>query len=403
MHVEPSPRNLALFAVPFVLFAVYLVLIEQTIRTRLIALLAFFGLLVFHPMFAVVLTAFLSVVAVAIWVFQHLTSTDEYRAGTVFLQSLVLGVCTWAWIRFENVFTTFVSGLIFYALEGAETAGDVSQRGASVAEVGGTLGSLFVKLFVVSLIVSIVVAAYTSDRAVALVRRGRSIETPHISREILSLSFVFALVPIGAMMLLFLVTNRTTMFFRFAGFVMVIFTIVGAVATRRYAVTVVRLDSRLVLLPCIILLLGLSLLIVHPSGYIHQDTEHVTDADMTGYESLFEYEQFDVRHDHVRSHASRYGHAINGPAERDRREYYHDGWRRGGAPDNFASQDLPTEYPSDTYLTISSADERRESDLYSGFRFTDDDFEYLDRDTDIHRVHTTGEFRTYYVTTSRAD
>ncbi|RQH01248.1 hypothetical protein EA472_07280 [Natrarchaeobius oligotrophus] len=403
IHVEPSPRNFALFSIPFVLFAVLLVLIERTIRTRLIALLLFAGLLVFHPMYTVVLTVFLVAVAVVLWLYQSLGPVDGGSVGTLFRQSLLLGGCTWVWIRFENVFANFFSGLLFYVVEGAEVAGDVSQRGSSVAEVGGTLATLFLKLFSVSLVVGLVVAVFTLERTLALVRRPSSRTTPDGERDLLLSSFVFGLVPIGGMMLLFLVTNRTTMFFRFAGFVMVIFTIVGAVATGRYVVSSVSLDTRFVLVPCLLVLVGLSLLIVHPSGYIHQDTEHVTEADTTGYELVFQYEQPTVRHDHVRSHVSRYGHAINGPAHRDRRDYYHDGWRRGGSPDNFASQDLPTVYPSKTYLTISSADEKRESELYDGFRFTEDDFAYLERETVAHRVHTTGDFRTYYVAPDRAD
>ncbi|THE65145.1 hypothetical protein D8Y22_07945 [Salinadaptatus halalkaliphilus] len=397
IHVEASPRNFALFVIPLVLFTIALSVLEQSFRSRLLALVLCGVVLVLHPMFAVVLVFFLPVVGALLWAMTRLTATDRGDITALFRQSLVLGAVTWLWIRFESSFTNFVSGLAVYTVEGAETAGEVSQRGSSLGELGSSLGLLFLKLFSVSLVVSVVAAVYTLDRSVRLLWRRRTVPPRDAFRDITVVSAMVGLVPLGGAMVLFLVTNRVTMFFRFAGFVMVIVTIVGAIATRAYTVSRLPIDSRVVLVPCLLVFLVLSLGIVHPSGYIHQDTEHVTEADMNGYGTILEHEQTGIAYDHVRSHASRYGHAIHGPAERDRQEYYHDGVRRGGAPDHFAGQDLPALYPTDTYLLISAADERREQELYQGFRFTDDDFRYLEHDPNIHRIHSSGEFRAYYV------
>ena len=396
IHLEPSPRNFALFSIPLMLYLVIMELQSQSLQIQSLMLIAIPFLLITHPQYAVGLAIFLAFFAVATWVIQQVTSVSWPNISVLFYQTVFFGLITWGWIRAEAVFTGFVSRIVFYLIEGAETGGEISERGGSLAQVGAGTGELFVKLALVSVIISLIAFVYFMQNGWGFLQRRQEL-TNNDKQDTFYLALGVGLVPIGGLLVFFLVTNRTTQFFRFFGFVMLIVTVLGVVAIREYTVATTRSHSHLLLTLGFIMLLTFSLPIIHSSAYIYQDTEHVTKTDMSGYETTFKYESPTHRYDHVRSDVSRYGVAILGPSERSRADYFEGGTRRGGVPDHFADQDLPAHYSEPTYLPISSADKPREVRLYNGFRFTEDDFAYLERDDQIHKVETNGGFTLYYV------
>lgn len=397
IHLEPSPRNFALFVTPFALYTTYHAAVTTDVRTRVHVLLSYVAILLLHPMYGVGLTVLLGPLALILWGFKYTVSEEPTRQWSVLRNGFVIGVLTWVWISQREVFASVFGGFLYYAVEGAQTAGEVSQRGSSLAQLGGSLGELFVKLFLVTLIVSVIAAVFVLGRVVALLRTKRLREESPLNESLL-LGSAFATLPLGALLPLFMLTDRTTLFFRYAAFLLVVGTVVAALGTRHY--TIERLPkpvSKSIVPAGLLVLLLMSVLVLHPSPYIYQDTEHVTERDMASYETVFDHGNPGYSYDHVRSDVSRYGSALKGPSERSRRDYFHEGRRRGGIPDGFASRNLPGHYPGPTYVILSSADRQRELELYDGFRFDAADFEYLGSDSDIDKFHSSGGFSAYLV------
>ena len=66
-------------------------------------------------------------------------------------------------------------------------------------------------------------------------------------------------------------------------------------------------------------------------------------------------------------------------------------------PDHFANQSLPSVIPEDRYVVVTLLDRKRDVQLYNEFRFSRDDFAYLQRDPNINNIVSTGEFDLHYV------
>ena len=99
---------------------------------------------------------------------------------------------------------------------------------------------------------------------------------------------------------------------------------------------------------------------------------------------------------YVRSDPARYSDAIHGEVAHARYDFY-GGELDRSVPDRFANRDLAAYFDRPHYLTVTAADRDREPIAYRGLRFTTDDFDSLDRDQRIDRLHSNGQYDLYRV------
>jgi len=313
----------------------------------------------------------------------------------------------WLWADSLPVFESALSGLISSLLVATDTATEVADRGVSLAVLGGSLEEVFLKLFFVSLLYCIfagifMLVVFMKFIGVSKMHKLQKILMSQDTREqVLMVYFMFGFVSVSGLFIAYIVADITSQYFRHYGFMMVIVTIMGSIALGRgFNWLRNQFDQQNVqtmLVVVIITFLLLTLPVLYPSPYIYQTSGHVPESQMVGYERSFEYGHDDITYDHVRSSASRYGTAINGPTEKSRSGYYREGVRRGGVPDHFADRTLREYYDLPIYLGITEADRVRDGTVYQGFRFSHDDFAYLEREPGIDKIQSNGGFEKYLV------
>ncbi|MFC7177456.1 ribbon-helix-helix domain-containing protein [Halosegnis marinus] len=147
----------------------------------------------------------------------HRVATHRLVAGpTVLLAALWVG---WS-VRHERV-SGSVEGVAASLAGGAAVADEATQRAGSLADLGGSIGELFVKLFGVSL----VFVAVTGVVALLVRRRGFGSRS---DRDALRAYLTVSLLPLAALFVVFFAASVTTQYFRHLGFLMVVATVVGA-------------------------------------------------------------------------------------------------------------------------------------------------------------------------------
>ncbi|MDJ1434189.1 hypothetical protein [Halostagnicola sp. A-GB9-2] len=321
--------------------------------------------------------------------------------------AVIFGLLFWLWAIRLPAFESSLGAFITSLLVDTGTATQVTSRGVSLGAIGGSLEEVFLKLFLVALLYCILTGAVALAVTADVVRlpgtgrfRGIVTSIPQDSRTLL-LYFIPGFVAVTGLFIGYIVGDLTSQYFRHFGFMMVIVTIMGATVLGRGSMILEqrfgRARGRSFSVVVVLSLLLLSMLVVFPSPYIYQTTGHVPESQMDGYERAFEYGHAEISYDHVRSSASRYGTAINGGAEQDRRDYYREGERRGGVPDHFNDHQLPEYFDEPVYLGVTGADRERDPGIYRGLRFTHDDFAYLENEPQINKVQSNGGFDLYLV------
>lgn len=392
-HLQPLPRNATIYMAPFILFILLVFLHDNTTEVAVLSGVAFIAYLFTHPQFAVTIAIVLSTFLAAIFVLRYLGADGGYRIEPSGLLVTAFGLMTWLWIAKEDIFAGFLQTITHFLVIGAETGGEVASRASSLAAVGGGIGDLFLKIFLVPLIASLIVGL----RGVSLLFKVYTRPSEMDSVDTFYLALLVGMSSLVPLMVVFLITDRRDYLFRYYGFMMSFLTVLFAIAATKLTS---NLSSRVthVLAPIFIIGLAVSMLVMFPSPYIYNDIEHAPDARMTGFETMFTYaDPAENSYDHVRSGASRYGNAIMGPEYQPRSEYYEADRRRGGAPDHFNDHNLSAFYSDQTYLAVTNADIERDAEMYNGFRYSHDDFAYLESDSNISKIYANGDTDFYSI------
>lgn len=394
-HLQPLPRNVAIYLLPLLLFILVYQSTTNTIPAFILTAMALLAYLLIHPQF-VLASIFVIVAYIGV---AHVFRQSNGRRRSVLVRpaavsSIAIALLTWFWIANEGIFERFFQLIVGFFAGVRTSDSELASRGHSLAELGAGLPELFVKLYFIPVVICLLVGLYGLRIAVRAYTNLDSID----HNSVLYLSLLAGIVPLAGIMAVFLAMGRVDYLFRYQGFVMAIVTVLGVIATLR---VLEGFPTRRVAIftPILLVAITLSLLVAFPSPYIYNDVEHVTEAQMNGYETMFDHADPAVsNYDHVRSSVGRHGNAILGPAYLPRSDYYAEDQRRGGAPDHFNDHDLPGYYSTPTYLAITTADKERDAGLYNGFRFSHADFAYLNEDPEISKVHSGRDVEFYYIT-----
>ena len=402
VHLVAHPITQSLLFLPVVLYLVMKYvgrtgestnrLYVTTPMGVLLALTAVATILV-HPQGALNVVAILVAIAGTQFFFRRFrenTAINGHRP--VYVPTVVAVVAFGLWApRHERVART-IRGVASSLLSGTVPADEISQRSASLAELGGSIGGLFVKLFLVS-----VVFCALAGALIAVWYTGR-LDDRYGERNALITYLIVALVPLTLGFFALFAASMTTQHFRYVGFIMVPITILGATAllegARNVPLDVSGDTVRIGLAVCFLLLLPLPLATAHSSPLIYQPSSGVTQMHADGVQTAIERMDRDVPFASVRAGPNRMMDGIYGTRVTHRMDVGGT-TEKGVIPGEVFEKNLTSYYEGRRYVPVTTADRVREVALYDGFRYSKRGFRKLRTSPQIDRVHSNGEYRLY--------
>lgn len=409
-YIVAYPTSAAIFFTPLVLYTLFHYVTDEGAVARIgdSSLATPFGVLLgiagiatvlYHPQVGAnvlaILAAVLGVQVLARITRRWVGDTAIATHRSVLVPGVVVGGFFLLWApRFDRAQDT-VGTLITLLTSGADTAGEIESKGASLAALGGGIEELFLKMFAVSAVLSLVAGLVM----LATITR-RLDDAP--DRNALLTYLTVAFVPIFVLFGAFLVASLSVQQFRYLGFIMVFVTILAAVAfTDGIPVSLPLTSSTTrtsLAVVVFVLLLAPQMAMVFSSPHIYQPNSQVTEQTMKGYETAFEHRDSEVWYTGVRGGPRRYVDAHLGTSGTETTP--------GGQTFEGKDEMIPfsvwgnnvTEFYSRCrYVAIEESDYDREVTLYDGFRYSEDGFQQMETDRRIHRVQSNGDFRLYVV------
>lgn len=402
VHIVAHPITQSLLLLPF---ALYLLLryvrqdsewmnpLGAATQNGLLLVLASLSLILVHPQGALNFILVMLTLAGTQYLFRRYrpdTIISTHRPLYVPAAIAIAAFILWS-VRYDRVrsaTTGTLTGLLTNPVPGDE----ITQRSTSIADIGGSVGLLFVKLFLVAALFSLAAGLF------ALAWRTGRLEERFPGRNALVTYLVLALVPLVGLFVLFFISSANTMHFRYLGFMMVLVTILGALAITEGAdrLTGTLSDSSaaiaLVLVFC--LLLPLPLATVHSTPFIYKSSSGVSEMHYEGANQTFETMDRDVAFAGIRSGPKRLLDARYGTETTKTMPF-----RGEGVPSAIPSEvwgtNLSTYYDSPRYVPVDASDYQREAVLYDGLRYDQRGFDELDSSPRIQRVQSNGEYRLY--------
>lgn len=408
-HLSPSmyihPTSQALMFAPVFFFTFFLLYRHRTWRLSLVFLTVATGFVILHPQQAANLLFFCVFVA-AVQLGSHFYNGYRFSRYKewVIPEVAIFAVAFWLWVRNLETFWSSLESVYMIPFEDTQAAETTATRSLSLTEVGGSLPEVFFKLFFVSLIFSLITVLfmiYVLSRQYDVVPSLSDSDkmTPDGGVTRTNLSYIFyGLSAIGLVFLIYLGGGISDQYFRQLGMLMVVVSILTSIALGRILLYISARRSepigRWAIGSFLLFCLVLSVPVVFASPYIYYSSDHITEMQMHGYETTFTHQSDSIAFDDIRSDTSRYGNAIQGrdiPSE----AYYNR--EEPGIPDHFADRNLPAFYDESTYIPVTESDRMLDPILWRGFRFSHEDFAYLDGEPQINRVQTNGGYDLYLV------
>jgi hypothetical protein len=286
------------------------------------------------------------------------------------------------------------SALVNMLLNGPEVGGTVGQRAVSLSAIGGSFEMLFFKLFFVS-----VVFFGLAGLMVLSGLLGRIDDSEDVEAFVRYLGL--GLVPIGTLLTAYFVVSYEKLHFRQLGFMLVLVTILGAIALAR---GVERLSTRFspgsaraVIGVVMVVMLALSVPTVYQSPYMYKTSSHVTEAQMDGYQTAIEHKG-SASFIGVRGSGERWTDGVLGYQESHERKLavgsLYANERHPAVDENFTGRYVADHY-EDRYLAFTDRTKQRDLEVYNGFRFDQSGFRSLDSTPDIARVQSNGAVQTF--------
>ena len=291
-----------------------------------------------------------------------------------------------------NMSSNLLASLNGWVLGTEQGAQIVTERVDSAESVGLGVGELFAKLFLVPAFYALVASAVVVANLISKEFDGDS--------RTVTTTFSLAGVALGLYSLAHFVGEMSGYFFRHIGFGMVLVTILAGIGLTKAGDHVDELrpsPARLVKLVAVsglVIALALSMLVVFPSPYLSQPTQHVSEQMYTGHETAMEYRAEGAALASTRSAPRQYTKAM---------DQYLDprlGW--GVPPEalpsdlrRFRGDDFPTK---DFYYYLQlEQDEIQEVTAYGGLRYDESDFTGVGETDGVSRVITNGRLDVYHV------
>jgi hypothetical protein len=272
-------------------------------------------------------------------------------------------------------------------------------RVSSLSAIGVSPVEIFAKLFLPTTIFCLVAGLLMIAAATGRLRTG----DPETNAYVAVLSG--GLAGVIPMSLVFLAAGSgSALFFRTLAAIMAVVTILTVLAVPRLKLrspwTFPSGLRTTVAVVAVVGLLVISIPVMYQSPYMYKVNRQVTEEQVAGHEIIFEHEMEGAEVTSLRQGPFRAYHVIYGVSTTEDRanSMQYD----GGVPFDGLSS-LQSVFDSDHYVSLTDSDEQREAGVFRGLRFDDAEFDSLDWQTDVHRVTSNGEFRSYLVDTGGSD
>lgn len=394
-HSTAVPFSLSVLFVPFVLYLLFKEQQTNAISIRVAFVLALVGLVLYHPLTAIMLM-------IAFGMYVTIKRTDPFRTewpGPTMVASLTTVIFAAWYLRFTGIVRRFeiVTERILGSSEGetdlegyAGTVDAYSPAFIDLVEVTVIRYGVEVLLFGLA-------AVFVVYSAYQWIRKGS-----RLTLSLLFFSCVFLL--FTGLSVAFLVNDFLVGWGRPLAIGKIFATILAAsVFYRFWNSNSLRSWRPVVSLSLITVLLILSVLVVFsvfPTLTATQHNHQVTEMEIDGMEWMLENRNVDIPMDVHRFNQYRFEHLHNGTLNETVRQY------NTRPPDHFgydSSDAIGESYEQDSYLVINRLGEETYPKQFPGYeeywRFTPADFDQLEQDRSVSRIYDNGEVRTYYVTT----
>lgn len=320
----------------------------------------------------------------------------------------IFGVLTVAWTALHSRGRGSIAGITGeireFLLGSGDVGGVVQQRSGSLAAIGVSFTDIFLRLFLVMGLFAALSGLLILLAGIGRARADRSDTGAVVTHLSLGLA---VLVP--ASLLLF-VGNVSKLFFRNLGSIMMLSTIVGVLALgyvpillkgsmrgrsllrrmRNLGPTASTLRTVAVVV-LVLFLMTHSLAILFKSPYVYRPNRHVNEQMMSGHETFFEHQVEGVEIYNLRSSGKRFTHAIYGVEGSGTTLA-----ERPTVPDDDL-RSLPGRFNGTNYLVLSRFNRLTELVAYREVRFERGEFDSLDSQPGVNRVHDNGEVWAYLI------
>ena len=354
--------------------------------------IALVAIVLYHPQLAAHLLAVLGGVCAVQFCYRRYRPTHPVAAHRpMYAQTVVLAAAFVLWAAnhdfIRDVFTFHLVSTVDFFVGGGAPAGDsVDAQGDSLAEIGGSLFEIVLKLLGPHLALGGVTAL-----CLAWLFIGNDSRLDRATDGVLHY-FAAGLVALTALFGVYFFGSSGEMYFRVFGFIMLFVTIVGAVATAYSMNALSRqrpMPTRSIVAFGFVILLVASSLALFPSPYVYSASPHVSEQSMSGYDLALESAADDVHFDGIRAGPNRYADARN--AELDRTRVH----------SSIAGEEIEAgvagQYEGERYIGVDRQDWEREVLTYQELRYTDEHFQSIPHQSGVNRVLSNGEVDAYYV------
>ena len=411
-HYSPHPITDVIFFSPLLLYLLVQFLLAipdsgsrpgglSSIPTVSVLLaLASIATIVYHPQQAANVIILFVTISIVQFASRRYGLGGRIRAHrTLYSQTTFISVAFmfWAGTRetFVRTFGTILGEVAGIFLQSSDDAAQiVQQRGGSLAAIGASVTEIFLKLFFVSALFAALVALLM---LISLLGDNEQFDADTTG---LLRYFSVGLIVLVPYSFAFFIGVASNLFFRNLAFIMVITTILGAIAIHRYvaALSEMLAPERIRLATVLVLgfMLVLSAAVLYPSPYIFQASGHVSDNRVSGYRTAFEHQNRSVEIFGVREGPWRFRDAIVGvegieSSRNDQQGFYGDNITR------IRNVRLGEESGDDRYFLYTGADVIREIEVYNELRFSERQFDSLSRQPGVHRVQASDTVYLHYV------
>lgn len=399
----PYPTGQAIYLLPLLIFLAIAFVVPGRIRgsgLRWGALLGVVSLAILfvHPLIAGPALLLLGTIAGLQFAYRRWQPDHPIaRHRPLYANALLLAVAFLLWSqRFERVQrqeSILIQGLFF----GGQPVGDeIAMRAGSLAALGTGIAELYVKIFLVATVFAVLAGL------VGLASVLGRLDDDATDRSALVKYLSVGTVPIVAAFLTFFLASLSVLPFRFLGVIMVLATIVGAVAIADGIPLRPARPSGTVLRGAVVVVLFVALALqmahVHQSPYIYRGSPQVTEQEYVGHEIAFEHRDPDVWWTGPRGGPDRYVDAVYGtsPNETTPGGLHFEG-SKISVPFDVFGHNMTEYYGHHRYVGVSRGTVQKEVGVYEGFRYSREEFMAVETTPGIYRVQSNGEFWLYYV------
>jgi len=409
-HVSFHPHfhtfSMTTFLTPLLLYVVIKHItdrgVDETIPGRLSSTdfgfaVAAVAIVFYHPQVALNVIIVLGAIAVVQRLNgRYFSDTALASSPPVYGQLLFLIAVFVAWnLQHQEIFamgSTLLASLNAWLLGTAYGGEVVTQRTNSAQSVGVGIGELFVKLFLVPAFYTLVAGAVVVANLLSDVfdRNSRMITT----------TFSLAGVALSIYSVAHFVGDVSGYFFRHIGFGMVLVTILAGIGLTRASdhVDEGRLSPpkviKTVAVAAVVIALALSLLVVYPSPYMTQPTQHVSEQMYAGHGTAMEYRAEGTAMASPRAPSRQYPRAMG--LDLDRRLSW-------GVPPEALPSDLRRfrgdDFPTKEFYYYIQTDQEVQKELvaFRGVRYNESAFTKVGETAGVSQVMTNGRVEVYHV------